>query len=152
MRFRGKGIKVWCTLSPSLAVSLCHVDLDLPHLCQQCGCKSFSETFGEGCLSLGPYCVGPDQDCARLAKMAHGGEQLIQKVMLVNHVCRQHNIVAISCTWEGPEQVIFPGQSFHLWCVLAEASRVVRQVAGQVVEDDCFVCRSHPGPCWQNPF
>ena len=128
-----------------LSSTRCHEDLQLSIFSQQACVKSLFKVLSEGQISLKPDLVGPDQSRSRFAEMLHGDQELVQEVVMVDHISCQHVVVVIHRCRIGVPQVIAPGQSSHLGCVPATAPGVSGQVHSQVAQDDRKICGCHPG-------
>ena len=96
--------------------------------------KSLFKVLSEGQISLKPDLVGPDQSRSRFAEMLHGDQELVQEVVMVDHISCQHVVVVIHRCWEGVFQVVAPGQSFHLGHVPATVPGVPHHVGLEVTQ------------------
>lgn len=145
-------MEVCLLLNGPLSISLSargHEDLHLSIFSQQACVESLFKVLGECQIRLKPDLVGPDHSRSWFTEMPHGDQELIQKVMMVDHISCQNIVVVIHRCRVGRLQVVAPGQSCHLGCVSAAAPGVSRQVESQVAKDHWKVCGCHPGTCGQ---
>lgn len=71
------------------------VDPDVVELGQHRGVKRFLEVPQEHQVGLVADLVGPDERGAGLAEMVHGEQEFVQEVVVIDHVGRQHVVVAM---------------------------------------------------------
>ena len=112
----------------------CREDLHLSILSQQACVKSLFKVLSKSQISLKPDLVGPDQSGSWLAEMLHCDQELVQEVVMVDHISCQHVVVVIHRCRVGVLQVIAPGQSFHLGHVPATVPGVPHHVGPEVTQ------------------
>lgn len=123
-----------------------------PHFClwdlgDQRAVEAALESLREAQVRLESHLVGPQQSrpTPRPAKMMHGLQQLLQVVMVIDHVGREDVVVVVR--WEGKVslQVLTPGQSRYLRGVAGSALGVPQKVKGQIRQDVWQVGGCDPG-------
>ena len=95
-----------------------------------------------------PDLIGPQQrgSTSWSAKVTHGLQQLLQGVVVIDDVCREHVVVVAGEMGKVPLQVLTPGEGRHLGGVAAAALGVSQKVKGQIRQDVRQVGGCHPSP------
>ncbi|KAG7222366.1 hypothetical protein INR49_016321 [Caranx melampygus] len=97
-------------------------------------------------IRLHPDLVGPDHGRSCSTEVLHGGQELVQAVVVVDHVGGQDVVVPVDGGGVGLLQVEAPGQSRHLRSVSAATGGVSAQVVSEVAQElrEAHVATSNP--------